>query len=651
MCGIVGFFSNKTLNSPIVVRNMADRINYRGPDDSGVWVDNSSGIALAHRRLSIVDLSPAGHQPMESRSGRFVIVFNGEIYNHLDLRKILKIDADWSAWKGHSDTETLLSCIEVWGVEKTLREAVGMFAIAVWDRKEEILTLARDRFGEKPLFYGWSEDSFLFGSELKALRQFPGFSNPIDRGSLTLFMRHGYVPSPHSIYHGILKLPPGCFLEVTKNDLLSKNINSPVFYWSINSVVKQSVHDQFSGSDSEACKEVDRLIVQSVAGQMVADVPIGAFLSGGVDSSTIVAVMQSLANRPVKTFTIGFHESGFNEAEHAKAVSKHLGTEHTELYVSPRQALDLIPRLPFLYDEPFADVSQIPTFLVCEMTKRHVTVSLSGDAGDELFCGYNRYFLGNNLAGFYNVPFFLRNYISKSLRAISPEVWDLFFRALGGVLPKNFRYKNFGDKLHKLAGVLNQKSKNDIFKYLVSQWHDPSLAVIGGYEPSTPITDYTERIEGVGFQEQMMYLDTLTYLPDDILVKVDRASMGVSLETRVPLLDHRLFEFAWRLPMSMKIRDGASKWIMRQVLYNYVPKELIERPKMGFSVPLAEWLRGPLRDWAENLLSESRLHQEGYFHPLLIRKKWEEHLSGRRNWQEALWNVLMFQAWLEEERR
>lgn len=642
MCGLAGFFSpaKLTADAAEVARQMSEAIIHRGPDDTGVWVDAVAGIALAHRRLSILDLSPAGHQPMASNGGRYVIVFNGEIYNHLELREALA----GMAWRGHSDTETLLAAFEAWGIEATLKKCVGMFALALWDCETRSLTLARDRMGEKPLYYGWQGDVFLFGSELKALRAHPAFLGEIDRDALALYLRHNYVPAPYSIYHGIAKLPPGSWLTLPADAPVAVE----TFYWRARDAAQADVRRDLN--DETAAGELDTLLRRAVGGQMVADVPLGAFLSGGVDSSTVVALMQSQSERPVQTFTIGFHEAGYNEAEQARAVAAHLGTEHTELYVTAEQAMAVIPRLPALYDEPFADSSQIPTLLVSELARRHVTVSLSGDGGDELFGGYNRYMWASRIwrsLGWAPRP--LRAALAGVLTSLPPAAWNGVFAGLSAFLPKRWRYANPGDKLHKLAGILAVHSPEEIYLALVSHWQQSADMVIGATESATVLTDARQWADVPDFASRMMYLDQMTYLPDDILTKVDRAAMDVSLETRVPLIDHRVVEFAWQLPLSMKIRNGQSKWLLRQVLYRYVPRELIERPKMGFGIPLDAWLRGPLRDWAEALLDESRLRQEGYFYPEPIRQKWAEHLSGQRNWSYHLWDVLMFQAWLEAQ--
>jgi asparagine synthase (glutamine-hydrolysing) len=640
MCGVAGFLGRKIDGSVDLAARMASALHQRGPDNSDVWVDDVSGIALAHSRLAILDLSPSGHQPMASATGRFTLTFNGEIYNHLEIRSRI---SDY-AWRGHSDTESLLSAFERWGIEATLESISGMFAFALWDHEKRVLTLARDRMGEKPLYYGWQGNTFLFGSELKSLKVHPAFNAEINRDALTLLLRHNAIPSPHSIYKNIHKLPPGTFLQIQ----LGRKDAQPKAYWSTRAAVASGQRNPFVGNDREALYELERLLGQAVAGQMIADVPLGAFLSGGVDSSAVVALMQAQSARPVRTFTIGFHEAGYNEAEHARAVAAHLGTEHTELYVTAEQAMAVIPRLPQLYDEPFADSSQIPTFLVSELARRHVTVSLSGDGGDELFGGYNRYFWAVNIwkrIGWAPLP--LRAALAGALTMLPPAAWNSAFSGLARFLPAGWRYANPGDKLHKLAEILAVRSPEEIYLGLVSHWKRPAEVVLGAHEPATILTDPKQWADLPDFESRMMYLDQMTYLPDDILTKVDRAAMGVSLETRVPMLDHRVVEFAWSLPLSMKIRHGQGKWLLRQLLYQYVPSRLIERPKMGFGIPVDVWLRGPLKDWAEGLLDENRLRREGYFHPGPIRQKWAEHLAGRRNWSYYLWDVLMFQAWLE----
>jgi asparagine synthase (glutamine-hydrolysing) len=650
MCGISGYLSHKSYRSAeemcALLQRMGRGIIARGPDDAGEWWDSDSGIGLSHRRLSVLDLSPAGHQPMDSVGQRYVLVFNGEIYNHLELRLTLENEGRSPAWRGHSDTETLLAGFAAWGVEKTVGQAVGMFAFALWDRNEQILTLGRDRMGEKPLFYGWQRGCFLFGSELKALRAHPAFEGGIDRGALALYMRHNCIPAPYSIHPGIQKLPPASLLRVS----LAKPEPQISSYWSASSATQKV--GSFQGSAEDAVHALETILRKAIGQQMVADVPLGAFLSGGVDSSTVVALMQAQSARPVKTFSIGFHEDAFDEAQYAKAVARQLGTDHEELYVTGVQAMEVIPQLPRLYDEPFADSSQIPTYLVAQLARRHVTVSLSGDAGDELFCGYNRYLMAERLwRRIKTMPRSLRQLLMRSMLALAPNTWSNLSAPLIGLLPVQYRYSNVGDKLHKFAGVLDVDSPAALYHRLISHWHCPAEMVLGSKEPSTQLQTLWSASDHLGEIERMMALDLVTYLPDDNLVKVDRAAMGNSLEARVPMLDHRVVEFAWSLPQAYKLRGGVTKWVLREVLYRHVPRELIERPKMGFGVPIDSWLRGPLRDWAEALLAESRLRAEGFFDPTPIRHKWTEHLSGQRNWQYHLWDVLMFQAWLEEQKR
>ena len=656
MCGFTGFLGLQPLlekrEALSILERMANTIIDRGPDDAGYWFDaaGDAAIGLAHRRLSILDLSPAGHQPMACHTGRYVLAFNGEIYNHLDLRRDLQAAGHAPAWRGHSDTETLLAGFVAWGVRATLERCIGMFAIALWDRREQLLTLARDRLGEKPLYYGWQGQgeraSFLFGSELKALKAHPAFAAEIDRNALALLMRHNYINAPHSIYQGIYKLPPGHVLTVSLRQREPKL--EP--FWSLPAVAEGGVARPFSGTPEQATNALEALLKSAVQQQMLADVPLGAFLSGGIDSSTVVALMQAQSSQPVKTFTIGFNEEGYNEAVHAKVVARHLGTDHTELYVTPQQALEVIPKLPGLYCEPFSDSSQIPTFLVSQLARQKVTVALSGDAGDELFGGYGRYTLAQSLWNKTSrIPHGLRGPAAAGIRAIPVRGWNSLAAPLRPLLPGRLRHANIGDKLYKGAALLAARQVDELYLKLVTHW-EPDTLVLGAREPLTALRGNPLPFAGLDAVQRMMALDVITYLPGDILTKVDRAAMGVSLETRVPFLDHRVVEFAWALPQAMKLQSGVGKWILRQVLYRHVPRELIERPKMGFGVPIDSWLRGPLRNWAESLLDESRLRREGFFNPAPIRQKWAEHLSGHRNWQHHLWDVLMFQAWLESKR-
>lgn len=651
MCGIAGFLDVSRLrgNSELqsIVRRMSDSLSHRGPDDSGIWVDDKAGIALGHRRLSILDLSPQGHQPMISQSGRYVITYNGEIYNYNEIRKELESlqNSELIKWRSHSDTEVMLAAIEEWGLEDAVKRFVGMFAFVLWDQKDRVLHLVRDRLGEKPLYYGWAGKVFVFGSELKAFRAHPLWQGEIERNSLTLLLRHNCIPAPHSIYKDVFKLLPGAILSISWAQAASKN-HTIKNYWSAREAAEQGMANAFAGTEQEAVYELDRMLREAVKLRMHADVPLGAFLSGGVDSSAIAALMQAQSERPVRTFSIGFHEADYNEAQNARAVAQHLRTDHTELYINTEDALAVIPMLPELYDEPFSDSSQIPTFLVSKMARQHVQVCLSGDGGDELFGGYNRYsWVPNIWQRVGSKPRLLRSVIGKGLTAVSPKAWDKIFQAAGSFLPAGTRQRMAGDKLHKLADILQAHGLEDMYYMLTSHWLNPEELVKNAHEPATILTDRSVWPKLPDFTKLMMYLDMVSYLPDDILVKLDRASMGVSLESRVPFLDHRLIEFAWKIPLSMNVSKGQGKWLLRQVLYKYVPRELVERPKMGFGVPIDSWLRGPLRAWAESLLGEKRLGSEGFFNPQPIRQKWHEHLSGRRNWQYHLWDVLMFQAW------
>lgn len=650
MCGISGFYEKYQIQPRAdVAAAMIARIRHRGPDDSGVWVDETAGVALGHQRLSILDLSPAGAQPIVSADSRFVMVFNGEVYNHAELRASLDPQGTVE-WRGHSDTETVLESIAARGIERTLTDCDGMFSIALWDTSNGTLTLASDRFGEKPLYFGWQGSAFLFGSEMKALKAHPEFKNEVNRDALCLLLRQNCVPAPYSIYRGVHKLLPGHYLALTQGDLEVEAMPDQIPYWQLAEVIDAGRRDPFDGTDSEAVDALEGALGASVRRQMVADVPLGAFLSGGVDSSTIVALMQASASRPVKTFTIGSSNSNYDESVHARAIAQHLGTEHTELVLRPEDGLEIIPRLPSMYCEPFADSSQIPTFLASMLASQHVKVALSGDGGDELFGGYNRYLDARNIwSRFAALPSPVRRASAVGLRALSPRAWDSLFATVSSALPRRLHLNNPGDKAHKLAGVLNTASESEFYRQLTSHWDDPSSVVLGGSEPPTMLTQPQRWPETSGFVEWMMAMDTLTYLTDDILAKVDRASMAVSLETRVPMLDPSVVELAWRMPLDKKIRAGQGKWLLRQVLYRHVPKELIERPKMGFGFPLEDWLRGPLREWAEALLNEERMQREGFFRAGIIREMWSDHLLGKRNLHHQLWTVLMFQAWLEEQ--
>jgi len=617
MCGFAGFFNPEKfhiVNASVLIGSMTEDLRHRGPDDCGQWVDADAGIALGHRRLSVIDITAAGHQPMKSDDGRFVLVFNGEIYNHLELRRKLGF---WP-WRGHSDTETLLAGIQSWGLEQTIKQSAGMFALALWDKNEKRLSLARDRMGEKPLYYGWQRNSFLFGSELKAFFKHPDFIGDIDRSSLTMYVKIGYVPTPRSIFTGIKKLIPGSILEIDSTYLPCDELQ-PQLYWSLNRILVSMDGRRFEGHPDEAVATLEALLTDAIKRQQISDVPLGAFLSGGTDSSTVVALMQSISSTPVKTFTIGFEDKSYNEATQARRVAEHLKTDHTELYVSAKDAMGVIPDLPEIYDEPFADSSQIPTVIISRLARQHVTVALTGDGGDELFCGYDRY----------------------------PETVDIWGRLsmlplpirsiLGHVLPRG-----------AIAAGIASKSLDDFYKFYHSKWKAFSNLVIDKKENLD--SDFVPDVL-LDAKERMMYVDSLDYLPNDILVKVDRAAMSISLETRVPLLDHRVVEFAWQLPISIKYKNSIGKWPLKQILYKYIPEQYVNRPKMGFGVPIDHWLRGSLLEWAEELLGENRIRSEGFFDPVPIRSEWKLHLSGRRNRHHGLWIILMFQAWYDAQKK
>lgn len=650
MCGLAGFLQRSSLDNQAAgcLTHMTNAIAYRGPDSAGVWIDPEAGVALGHRRLAIVDLSDAGHQPMQSHSGRYAIVFNGEIYNHADLRTQLEQNSHAPVWRGQSDTETLAAGFDIWGISDTIGRAVGMFAIAVWDRHQRVLSLVRDRLGEKPLYYGWQGEgknrTFLFGSELKALTAHPACGRVIDRDAIVQLMRHGYVGESKAIYAGISKLPAGAIASLS----IEKPEPRVMRYWSGAEVARTAATTRRTGPQQDTIAELEDLLRDAVKRQMLADVPLGAFLSGGIDSSLIVALMQHQSPRPVKTFSIGFHDTRYNEAEFAKRVAAHLRTDHVELYVSDDDLRNVVPRLPAIYDEPFADSSQIPTFLVAQLARREVTVALSGDGGDELFCGYDRYRQGAKLMRAVRaLPHPLRAALSATVRGIPQRFLDAaadpFVAVASGKEPN-------GQRIRRLADYFASRSLEDLHRKLVSRWRFPTEVVIGGHEASFFVEPGLAGLDVLTDAERMMLFDMLNYLPDDILTKVDRASMSNSLECRAPFLDHRVVEFASSLPAGMKHRDGQSKWALRQILYKYVPRELIERPKMGFEVPISAWLRGPLRDWAETLLATDVVQRDGYFDSRILRQKWSEHLAGTNNWGPQLWNVLMFQSWLDHNR-
>jgi asparagine synthase (glutamine-hydrolysing) len=644
MCGIAGFFTPHPLpaGAADTARAMGERLRHRGPDGGDEWLDADAGIALVHRRLAIVDLSPAGFQPMASADGRWVITFNGEIYNHVELRRELEQAGRAPAWRGHSDTEVLLAAIVAWGLESAIRRAVGMFAFALWDRQTRALTLGRDRLGEKPLYYGVQGGTLLFGSELKALQAHPAYRAGIDRGALALLLRLGYIPAPWCIHEGIRKLPPGTLLRLARPADVD---TAPVPYWSVQEAADAGAREPLELDDVGAVDTLDRLLRQSIQGQRMADVPLGAFLSGGIDSSTTVAVMQALSSTPVSTFTIGLPDASLDESAEARAIARHLGTDHTELTVTPEEAQNVIPRLPGLYCEPFADPSQIPTFLVSQLARRHVTVALSGDAGDELFGGYDRYRWARQVA---SVPIALRRAGSAALRALPAQAWSALLAPVAPLLPRELRVGDRADRLRKLATVFGARTDDEVYGQIVSFWPRGACPAIAAPERATAFSEPAPAL--CDFDARMMLLDMRTYLPDDILVKVDRAAMAASLETRVPLLDHRIVEFALRLPLHQKVRDGRGKWVLRQLLDRYVPRALVDRPKKGFGIPIHEWLRGPLRSWADDLLAEERLRRAGLIDPAPVRALWRQHLEGRSDWGYRLWPVLMFEAWRDGAR-
>ncbi len=630
-----------------ILSRMTTTLAHRGPDDNGLWLDQAAGVGLGHRRLSIQDLSPLGHQPMVSPSGRYVIVYNGEVYNFEEIRRALCDQA--ITWRGHSDTEVILAAIETWGLETALQRFVGMFAFALWDSQSQTLHLARDRLGIKPLYYGWSGDTLLFGSELKALRAWPGFSNRVDRAALALYLRHDYVPGPYAIYENVHKLQPGHIISIKACAPAKASTKA---YWSARAAAAAGMENPFMGSPDEAVLGLEALLGEAVGMRMVADVPLGAFLSGGIDSSVVTALMQARSARPVRTFSIGFTESEYNEAEHAKTVARHLGTDHTELYVTPEQAMAVIPALPQLYDEPLAAPSQIPLYLLSQLAHQHVTVALSGDGGDELFGGYNRYLWADAVwRRAKPLPLAVRRVAANAMQALSPAVWNRIYAIAATALPARYRASLPGEKIYKLSTMLAADGPDDVYRRLVSHWQQPGELLGGEFEPAYVLTEPGLEQSFPNFVQRMMYLDMVSYLPDEVLDKVDRATMGSGLEARVPLLDHRVVEFAWRLPLHMKIRNGQGKWPLREVLYKYVPRDIIERPKAGFTVPIGDWLRGPLREWAEDLLTSERIEAQGHFNAHTLRQLWSEHLSGKRNWQHQLWNVLVFNAWSESQSR
>lgn len=660
MCGIAGLLSPQAIN-PETIRRMTDPIAHRGPDDEGVWIDRDAGVGLGHRRLSIIDLSPLGHQPMASNDGRFVLSYNGEIYNHLELRRALESSGQGAVgngfpWRGHSDTETLVECIAAWGLKETLVKSVGMFALALWDRKERRLLLARDRFGEKPLYYGWTGGDFVFASELKAIRTLPRFDNEVDRRAVRLLAARAYIPAPLSIYRQIYKLEPGCILSVAQDAWRHPHAEPPVpdgpanglaleRYWSYRNVVRDGLADPI-GDEDEALERLEATLSAAIGGQSVADVPVGAFLSGGIDSSTVVGLYQKYSSNTVRTFSIGFEEEAFNEADHAKTVARHFGTSHNERYVTVRETQEVIPLLPRMYDEPFADSSQIPTHLVSRFAREQVTVALSGDGGDELFGGYNRHFMAPRLWDQVSkVPQPLRALVGGPASRISAATWNRLAR----VVPGLGRRPHVGTKIQKGFRLMGGARRfDDIYNSFLDEWSFEASPVLGAEAASAPLGLDMEVGAGASDAVRMMYCDAVTYLPDDILCKVDRAAMAVSLETRVPFLDHRVAELAARIPAAMKIRGGKGKHILRRLLYREAPQALFERPKAGFGIPVGEWIRGPMRPWAEDLLDRSKLRQQGLFDPDIVHRRWQQHLRQERDATPALWAILMYQAWARE---
>jgi asparagine synthase (glutamine-hydrolysing) len=644
MCGIAGFFEpsrNRGVGDcEEIARRMASTLAHRGPDDEGTWADAEVGVALGHRRLAILDLSAEGRQPMHSADGRYVLTFNGEIYNFQQLRR--ELEERGHSFRGHSDTEVMLAAFCQWGFLPAVVRFVGMFALALWDRRTGRLHLARDRAGEKPLYYGWAGDVMVFASELKALQAHPEWRAGIDRHALALLVRHGYIPAPFCIYENTYKLPPGCVLTLTEAQIRARQKAAPTPYWLAQCIVETGQAHPFDGSEQEATDGLLTLLQQSVAQQMVADVPVGAFLSGGIDSSLVVAIMQAQSPRPIKTFSIGFEQENFNEAHFASTVARHLGTDHTELYVRDEELRQVIPRLPGIYDEPFADPSEIPTAILCRLAREQVKVSLSGDGGDELFGGYNRYAEAQRLWRVISrIPRPVRK-LARHLKSVSRAGLNL--RVTPG------RARHVLNRFWNLSDVISVSTDRSLYQLLMSPIRDPHLWLKDAKEMETQHDALPTWGRLPELLQRMMCLDLISYLPDDILVKVDRAAMAVSLETRIPLLDHRIIEFAWSLPSSFKQNRQQGKWLLRKILHQYVPPALVDRPKRGFGAPIAQWLRGPLRDWAEELLGTIRLRQEGFFEPRIIRERWQEHLSGRRDWSAGLWHLLMFQAWLEQQK-
>jgi len=650
MCGVAGFWQAPDSAHPEseqLLDRMTDCLAHRGPDDAGSWLDPEVGVGLGHRRLSIIDLSPLGHQPMFSGDGRFVISFNGEIFNFLDLRK--ELEAAGHAFRSNADTEVILEAVSYWGFDRALARLAGMFAFALWDRKDRRLYLVRDRLGKKPMYLYRGKERLLFASELKSLCAHASFPRVLDQTALGLFFRYGYIPSPWSIYRDTCKILPGQFVVIGAMDRGGPGVPEFRTYWDALSIAREARRNPIGGGEAEVLALTENLLMDAVQRRMISDVPLGVLLSGGIDSSAIAALMQKASSRPVRSFTIGFREQDFNEAGYARGVAKHLGTDHTELFITPRETLEVVPRLAEIYDEPFADSSQIPTWAVSKLARSQVTVALSGDGGDELFGGYNRYSLARrtwNSVGW--VPTGLRRLLSKSMLGVPPGVWDRFYGMADPVLPHSSRMELPSDKIYKFAQILESPDGDLLYRHLVSYWMRPGALLVQGamdIDADDPLVSLQGQIPLRDLSERMMLLDLKTYLPEDILVKVDRASMSVGLEMRAPFLDHRVVELLWRLPLSYKIRGRSTKWLLRKILYQYVPPELVDRPKVGFGLPVGEWLRGPLKEWAETLLSPSRLDGDGVFQSSVVRHYWQEHVRGGRDWKYHLWPILMFQTW------
>ena len=648
MCGITGFYSKNSSTFDNAILKMNSAISHRGPDCSGFWSDKSSGIFFGHQRLSILDLSDLANQPMLSNSGRYIITYNGEIYNHLEIRKELAEICSTIKWKTTSDTETLLESLEFWGIEKTLKKINGMFAFGLWDKKNRSLTLVRDRIGEKPLYFGWqgfgSSKVFLFGSELKSLKKHPLFNKEINRNAIALLLSHNCIPDPHSIYKNIYKLLPGHYLQLNENDLKNSFSPIPKLYWSLTKSAINGKNDLLKLNETEICEDFEKNLKFSVKQRMISDVPLGSFLSGGTDSSVITALMQSQSISPIKTFSIGFEEDHYNEAKYSKNVAKFLGTDHTELYFSSKKALEIIPDLPTIYDEPFADNSQIPSVILSRLAKSKVKVALTGDGGDELFCGYNRYISTNKWSkGFDITPFWFRKFMAKIIKSMPNDKWN----TMCGLIPGLNNYANIEQK-KKCINALESEKFIDFYKVLTSHWQNPNDVVLNINDIKTKFDNLEEDLQKFENYQQMMLSDLKFYVPNDILVKVDRATMASSIESRAPFFDHKIMEYTWRMPQFYKLNNGKTKWILKKILNKYIPKNLINRPKKGFGIPLNDWLKGPLREWAENLLSEKKLLNEGYFDPKLVRTKWDSFMSNKNRSHYDLWNVLMFQSWIDK---